>query len=200
MIQRISQQKKQWREQMLQVRDQIPFEERQHREKVFFEKVLQSPIFSGSKVIMSFASMGSELNTWGLMKDLLAAGKKIVLPRIHGEHLQLFDVGMMEQNLIPGVWGIKEPDPSLCTEISLASVDLVLVPGLAFDQAGYRLGYGKGFYDRLLMSPRPKGLQSIALIFEEQWVAQVPREAHDQVVDWIWSDQAASPLLTSTFS
>lgn len=197
MIQSIAQQKKHWREQILKVRDQISFNERQRREKVFFERLLRSAIFCDSSVILSYASMGSELNTWNLMQNLLAAGKKIVLPKIQGEHLQLFDVGMLEQNLIPGVWGIKEPDPRCCSEIFLASVDLVLVPGLAFDRTGCRLGYGKGFYDRLLMPPRPPALRTIALIFEEQWLAQVPREPHDQVVDWIWSDQAAAPVSTS---
>ena len=198
MSQTISQQKKMWRDQVLKKRDQISVEERQCREEVFFKRLMQSTIFLDSTVIVSYASMGSELNTWGLMKNLLDAGKKIVLPKIQGEHLRLFDVGRIDQNLIAGVWGIKEPDPSRCTEVSLAAVDLVVVPGLAFDRAGYRLGYGKGYYDRLLAPPRPQNLQTIALIFEEQWIAHVPTEAHDQVIDWVWSDQATSPVPTST--
>ena len=82
---------------------------------------------------------------------------------------------------VPGPLGLREPDPIRCPRISVGELDCVFVPGLAFDQQGYRLGRGGGFYDSFLSEAHPT-LPRIGLMFSLQEVPLVPREDHDQAL------------------
>lgn len=109
-----------------------------------------------------------------MIKRALAEGKRVALPKVKGNGLELFEIREFEKEVSPGVWGIPEPNEH--NRIILEAVDLVIVPGLAFDERGDRLGYGAGFYDKLLASHvKP----TVALAFEVQMVKQVPAVQHD---------------------
>ncbi len=129
-------------------------------------------------------SMGAEFETAAFVRRVLADGKTLVLPRVNREakRLNLFVVGDLDRDLAPGVWEIREPVPDRCAAAVERDIEFALVPGLAFDERGGRLGYGGGFYDRLLA-----GLQAVRVTaaFSMQVVEAVPMSEHDQYVDLI---------------
>ncbi len=172
--------KKLLRQSVLELRDAIPLEERLERSHCLTERLLETLEFQQAEYPMGYCSMGSEYETWGVLKNVLDRGKCLVLPRVHPQQkiLELFRVTCLESGLKKGVWGIREPDPDICELVPLYQVDFVLMPGVAFDGQGYRLGYGGGFYDRLLASADPD-LCKVAVAFREQRVNRVPREPHD---------------------
>ncbi len=97
-----------------------------------------------------------------------------------------------ETELVAGVWGIREPDPARCAPMATDEPDLVLVPGVAFDIRGGRIGYGAAYYDRLL-GRCPPGTPLVAAAFEVQIVDAVPMEPHDRRVDRIVTEQHVYP-------
>jgi 5-formyltetrahydrofolate cyclo-ligase len=130
-----------------------------------------------AKSILFYAPLADELDVWPLMVDTLAAGKTVLLPRFEVEHGHYVacHIRDLAQDLQAGKFGVREPVAS-CEKILLKRLDLILVPGLAFDLGGHRLGRGKGFYDRLLAV-----LQGPAcgVAFDEQIVGALPVEPHD---------------------
>jgi 5-formyltetrahydrofolate cyclo-ligase len=119
----------------------------------------------------------------------LAAGKVVVAPRVDppARMLRVFRITDPDRDLETGYHGIPEPRTS-CPEVALDRVDWVLVPGVAFDASGRRLGYGGGFYDRLLPFIA-KAAPRVAGVFEMQIVDEVPTAPHDVRVDAIATEQ-----------
>ena len=115
-----------------------------------------------------------DLELQAAMSRALAEGKRVVLPRVKGKELELLEINNFDGDVAPGAWGIPEPEKG--TAVELGSIDLVIVPGAAFDSRGHRIGYGGGFYDRML--PRYSGM-TVALAFELQIVPEVPVDPHD---------------------
>ncbi|MHB8354089.1 MAG: 5-formyltetrahydrofolate cyclo-ligase, partial [Burkholderiales bacterium] len=101
--------------------------------------------------------------------------------------LALYAVHDLQHDLKSGVWGIREPDPDHCDTVPLSQVDFILMPGAVFDHERRRLGYGGGFYDKMLSLPERCAL-TVAAAFDEQVVLCVPTEPHDIPVDILVSD------------
>ena len=133
---------------------------------------------------MFFASFRSEVDTAPMIRRSLAEGKRVILPKVRGKDLALFEVNEFDKDVSAGAWGIPEPHEK--NPVTLDTVNLIIVPGLAFDELGNRLGYGAGFYDRIL--PFCQGV-TIALAFEAQMVPQVPVSAHDVPVKKIVTEK-----------
>ena len=91
-------------------------------------------------------------------------------------------------DLIPGSRGILEPDPSRCNIVPIECIDIAIIPGIAFDEKGGRIGSGDGYYDRLIPNLSIT-TRKVALSFEEQIVPQVPMESHDKYVDIIITEK-----------
>ncbi len=128
--------------------------------------------------VMAFCAMADELATRPLLEQILAAGKTLVLPRCLPDRSGFEPVAVadLDQDLCPGpLPGLWDPRPELPSWTG--PIALILVPGLAFDSRGYRLGYGKGMYDRFLAA-RPEA-PTVGLAFAGQLVARVPADAHD---------------------
>lgn len=116
--------------------------------------------------------------------DWLPAGR-LMLPRIDGNTLVFHEVTHPSQ-LIPGPYGLLEPDPQTCPAADPAQADLIFVPGLAFTRDGHRLGRGRGYYDRLLSTLTESTLR-VGVCFACQLVDTIPDEPHDQPVDLVLS-------------
>lgn len=133
--------------------------------------------------ILFFAPLPGEMDVWPLLEETLATGKIVALPRF--DPAEQSYVACRVQNLrseiVPGLFGVREPNAG-CTEIPLGRLDLVLVPGVAFDLNGRRLGRGKGFYDRLL--PETNGVKC-GIAFNEQILNEVPTGRLDVTMDFI---------------
>lgn len=140
---------------------------------------------------MAYSSIGSEFDTTRFVADLRAKSKTLVLPKAPrgARMLELYAVQDPERELAAGVWGIHEPRPDLCRRVTPEEIDFVLVPGVAFTTRCERLGYGKGFYDKLIseFSRRPP---LIAAAFALQVVPELPVSPTDQYVDLVITEEA----------
>jgi 5-formyltetrahydrofolate cyclo-ligase len=146
-------------------------------------KLKEQPFFQSAGSVLFFAPLPNEADVWPLLDKSLAAGKTVALPRFDsaGENYSACRVQHLWTEIVRGQFGIREPSAS-CAEIPLKEIDLILVPGIAFDLHGRRLGRGKGFYDRLLEKVR--GLK-IGVALDEQIAGKIPVEAHDVRMDFI---------------
>lgn len=116
------------------------------------EKLLSLREYAGAKVLFTYVSKPLEVDTRGMISRALAAGRRIAVPvcvpQILG--MRFYEIRSME-DLTPGSYGVLEPDPARCVSAGEGGPGtLCVVPGLSFDSQGYRLGYGKGYYDRFL--------------------------------------------------
>src|SRR5206468_3801167 len=141
------------------------------------------PAWQCAQSILFFAPMPTELDLWPMIDCAIAAGKLVALPRFEPESTSYFacQISDSTQNLRPGKFGIREPIDT-CPRMPLNRLDLLLVPGLAFDLQGRRLGRGKGFYDRMLVAVHGR---TCGVAFDEQIVRDVPVEPLDVSVDCI---------------
>jgi 5-formyltetrahydrofolate cyclo-ligase len=143
------------------------------------------PDFLKSRCVALFAPLPSEPDVHPLIEEAWAQGKRVVLPLMikHGSvpELDWHEVTSWEEVVVPGPFGLREPDPLRCPRIAIAELDCVFVPGMAFDDKGVRLGRGGGFYDSFL-SQAPTTLPCIGLFFNAQKVLSLPHEPHDQAL------------------
>jgi len=143
------------------------------------------PAFLKSRCVALFAPLPSEPDIHPLFEEAWAQGKRVVLPlmikRGGVPELDWHEITGWEDVVAPGSFGLREPDPLRCPRVPLAELDCVFVPGVAFDEGGFRLGRGGGFYDRFL-SLTPPTLPCVGLMFSLQKVPAVPREPHDQAL------------------
>ena len=133
---------------------------------------------------MAYMAMPSEPDLGPVIAEILARGKALVLPRCEeGCRLSARRVNSLER-LIPGAFGIPEPGPEH-PEADPEEIDLVLVPGMAFDRAGRRLGRGKGYYDRFYAGIKGKKPMLLGICYDFQISSGIPVEEHDITADVI---------------
>jgi len=162
--------KTEWRQILLSKRKLLSAQRRSGASALLKEKLLKRGR------LLSFSSFNSEIDTRPL-NILLAAQGCLFLPRVEGSSLMPYRVDDIDSQLIHSSTGIWEPDPRLCSKASLSEIDFCLVPGLGFDQEGFRIGYGKGHYDRFLAQ---SNLHSIGVGFLEQWIDErFPKDPWD---------------------
>lgn len=159
---------------VLAARDSMTPEQRREKSRKIEERLFALPAFRTAQVVMFFASFRSEVETGAMIRRALQSGRRVILPKVAGKELALFEVKDFDADVEAGVWGIPEPKPLVPAKLD--EVELMIMPGAAFDERGNRLGYGAGFYDKLL--PSFKGT-TVALAFEEQLLPNVPAAAHD---------------------
>ena len=135
------------------------------------------PLWKTAQGVLFFAPLPEELDVWPLLTEALSAGKRVALPRFVAENrtYEVCQIQDSESDLQAGHFGIREP-ASRCARLSSARLDLILVPGLAFDFQGRRLGRGKGYYDQLLRTLRGT---TCGVAFDQQVVEEIPVECHD---------------------
>ena len=137
-----------------------------------------------ARVVAAYAALPGEPD----LRPLEWVGEKtVLLPRVDGEKLVFHAVSDANQ-LQPGAFGVREPDPEKCPAFDPREAEMIFVPGLAFTAEGLRLGRGRGFYDRLLAALPPEILR-VGVCLAGQIVADIPREPHDEEVDLVLSQQ-----------
>lgn len=146
------------------------------------ERAMAEPEFRRAQAVMAYVPMAGEPDIRPVLDAVLAAGKVLCLPRLAwvGRTLTPVRVESME-GLVVGRHGVPEP-PLTAPEFPVAELDVIVVPGVAFDLRGGRMGRGAGFYDRLLGRADRKAT-TFAVCFELQVVESAPMESHDQRVD-----------------
>ena len=147
------------------------------------DRLKEQAVWKNAGSVLFFAPRPDELDLWPLLEEALAGGKIAALPRFNpaGKNYVAGRVQNLRSEIAPGEFGIREP-AARCPEIPLSRFDLILVPGVAFDWHGHRLGRGKGFYDRLLANVR--GV-ICGITFDEQMVNDVPVGPSDVRMNFI---------------
>jgi len=171
------------RDRVLAVRDSLTPDIR-HAASVAIAATLEArPDFRAARVVLLTLPFGSEWNASLLVASALASGRTVALPRVNSAErvLQLFALTDMARDVQPGYQGIPEPRLH-CGPIAPEAVEWIMVPGVAFDLRCRRLGYGGGYYDRLMLA-LPAQAPRIAAAFDVQIVDAVPVTAHDLEVD-----------------
>ncbi len=178
--------KEQIRQQVLEERSQLSSDQRRAKSAEIETRLFGLPEFQAAAIVMFFASFRSEVDTHPMIRKALAEGKRVVLPKVKGRDLELFEIFNFDRDASPGAWGIPEPGGPGVRPADLKDLGLIVVPGAAFDEQGNRLGYGGGFYDRLL--PRYGG-RTVALAFELQVIPGVPASKHDIPIQRIVTEE-----------
>lgn len=154
-------------------------------------RLLTLPAYRDARRVMAYVGFGTEFDTATLIADVLARDKSLVLPRVEraARALRLHAVRDPETELAAGVWGIREPRPELCAEVAPETVDFVLVPGVAFTARCERLGYGGGYYDRLIPAFAGRAALVVAA-YSLQIVPELPVTPSDRTVDRVVTENA----------
>jgi 5-formyltetrahydrofolate cyclo-ligase len=172
------------------VRDAEP--QRGLKEAAIAVRVEQLPQYRQARVVATYVGVKSEVGTRSLIEGRLARGEATAVVYRHEGDLALCLIQSVDE-LAPASFGLLEPGPSVVADperrCAPADVDLFLVPGLAFDPAGGRIGYGKGYYDRLLGAAGSDAV-FLALAFECQMVESVPMLPHDVAVHLVMTERA----------
>lgn len=142
-------------------------------------KVLASAWWQEASTLLLYYPLKDEVDVRPLIQEAYQSGKRVLLPVVKGDDLEL-RLYEGEASLSPGAFGIMEPTGTLFAPKDYPDIQLALIPGMAFDRAGHRLGRGKGYYDRLLPRLASARLQGICFLF--QLVEHVPTDAHDIAV------------------
>ncbi|MGI6649148.1 MAG: 5-formyltetrahydrofolate cyclo-ligase [Bacillota bacterium] len=158
--------------------------------KQITEFLVASPNFRKAKAIMAYAPLHNEVDTELLLQAAFGQQKQVLLPVAEWENRQLRPVSVdsYPDSLVPGRYGILEPAGGRQSPWPVEQIDLVIVPGVAFDIQGYRLGYGQGFYDRFLGRLPPR-TEVVGLAYDFQVVKTVYPEKHDVTVPVIVTEK-----------
>src|SRR5450759_3584872 len=184
------------RKKLLALREQLSPDIRAAWSEAISAHIVKLEIYRQASTILGYMNFGAEFASELWIQQVLADGKKLALPRVnrHTNQLDLYWVDDLENQWAAGLWGIREPIVERCERLStLNEVEFALLPGVAFTRDGARLGYGSGFYDKLLArlsdqngTRRPT---LAAAAFALQIVEQIPQEATDVKVGWLITEQ-----------
>jgi 5-formyltetrahydrofolate cyclo-ligase len=166
-------------------RDALPAEMRKAAAEAIAARAFPLAVAAGT-IVSGFMPLKSEINPLPLMHKLADAGARLALPVVvgRGKPLTMRSWQWGEQ-LVPGVWGIREPGPAAAT----VEPDIVLVPLLAFDRSGYRIGYGAGYYDSTIAQLRAKKpIAAVGIAFAAQEIETVPRTDFDAQLDLVLTE------------
>lgn len=161
-------------------------EQRQAYSKRIVDQVVCHPLFLRAEEIYCYASFGDEVVTYDLIKTAWKMGKKVAVPRVIVDNFMKFYYIDSLKELKTGHYGIPEPEENIAREAEGREV-LVILPGVAFDKNGNRIGYGKGFYDAYL-GGHPQ-FHRIGLAFSAQCVEWIPSDSHDIRVEAVITEK-----------
>lgn len=180
------------RNKMLKKRKELSNEFVLQKSMNIYEKLQCLEVFQHSLVIMYYYSIFNEVDTRYMIEKSLEGGKKVILPKIENisedeKMIVPYEIKNLDKDIIRGFYNIPEPDSTKCEQIELKKIDLVIIPGVAFDKKNERLGYGGGFYDKFLKLLRPD-CTKIALAYDFQIINELISEDHDVKMDEIIFD------------
>ena len=178
--------KSQIREEITQKFAALSAKELAEKTKAIENRLFDFANFLESKITLLYVNNEHEVLTDDILKRAYVYNKIVVLPAYNTENfeMELKKVDSLEKDLSPGPRDILQPDESRCKVVPIDKIDIAIIPAVALDEKGGRIGSGKGYYDRLI--PRLAiTTRKVALAFEAQIIPQVPIESHDKHVDII---------------
>ena len=171
-------------------RNAVPKEERSEKSAAILERLFDFANFLEARIVLFYMSYGSEVDTEPMIRKALELEKTVALPLVDTRKKQIlpFRIENLDRDIRPGYRGIREPIPQRCKQVPVEYINLAIIPGVAFDERGGRIGHGVGVYDRFI----PKldiTTRKVALAFECQIVPQIPMEPHDRYTDIIITEK-----------
>lgn len=155
-------------------------------------RFMELPEYQAAKTVLFYLDVRSEVRTRHSLEAALQSGKKIIVPYCVEGELELFHLERLDE-LDVGMYKILEPKAELrslvAKKVNVEDIDLIMVPGVAFDRRGGRTGHGKGYYDKLLEHARPD-TPLVALAFECQMFPEIPMQSHDVFMDRVVTEKA----------
>ncbi|WP_164101318.1 5-formyltetrahydrofolate cyclo-ligase [Candidatus Laterigemmans baculatus] len=156
------------------------------------DRLLASDVYQAAATVLFYVDVRDEVRTQAVLASAVNSGKQIAIPYCVDDQLRLFPLASMDE-LEPLTYGILEPREELRglaeKRLDAEQLDLILVPGLAFDRDGGRIGYGKGYYDRLLATARRDAVL-VALAYDCQIFDAIPMQPHDVYMDLVITESA----------
>jgi len=189
-MEEIKEKKRELREQITTVLSELSPEVLSDKNKIVEDKLFNFANFLESKITLLYASGGWSVDARAIIDRTLEQGKLVVLPLIDADRpkITLYKIDTPKKDLIDGPNGNRIPNYNRCKVVPIDCIDIAVVPGIAFDEKGGRIGPGDGYYDRLI--PKlPITARKVAVAVENQMVPQVPMESHDKHVDIIITDE-----------
>lgn len=174
-------QKKILRNKHKKLRANCPADTKKQLDEILAKNFFELDEYKNSKIIFAFVSTPIEIDTFEIMKKVLEDGKILALPKCRKneplmDFYQVTDLGQLDK----GAYSIYEPNPEKCRLINDFSQGVCIVPGLAFDLDGYRIGFGKGYYDRFLMN---FGGTTVGICYSKCIEKKIPVGIYDKSVD-----------------
>lgn len=185
--------KKALRAQGLQQRNMLSDSQVEEKSRKIFSRLVALDQFNSSQVIMAYIDFRNEVATRDFIHQCLKQGKRIALPRVISEGegkkgLWACEISDLVRDLEVGTFGVMEPKKEGLKRVDEMELDLIVVPGVAFGENKFRIGYGAGYYDGFLKNCSPKSLK-VGVAFEQQMIEKVPFEEHDIALDIIITER-----------
>lgn len=197
---RRSRSKKEIRNWVLEKRKALGKSEVNRLSSLIIEKLQQREEFRRARVLLAYAPIRNEVDIGEVLRNWPVGGRVLLLPAVDWQKRDLWPVRVERypEGLVPGRYGILEPSKEKYKERwSLDQINLVLVPGVAFDVHGFRLGYGQGFYDRFLRRLSPE-VKLIGLAYDFQVLDDVYPEPHDIAISTLITERRTIENQTAT--
>ena len=175
-------QKKELRKEIRARKRDIPVDELREMSRLLCKRLLANERLGNASTVMMYYPLGDEVDVTPVIEQLAESGKTVVLPQVTGEAEMVLRRYTGKADLREGAFGIMEPCGELFTDYE--AIDVAIIPGMAFDRHGNRLGRGKGYYDRFLPL-LPTRVYKIGVCFPFQLLDDIPMEEHDKRVNLI---------------
>jgi len=171
-------------------RKRLSEEARTEKSKAITEFLFDFANFREARTVLFYMASGSEVGTEDMIRKALEFEKVVALPWVDEKEERIIPLKVddLHRDVKTGYKGIGEPIPQQCKEIPVGSIELAIIPGIAFDERGGRIGHGTGFYDRFIPD-LDVTTRKVALAFECQIVSQIPMEPHDRYIDIIITEK-----------
>jgi len=175
------------------LRSKLPRKEVVTKSDQIQKMLFSSSEFQCAKTVCFYVAKGNEVQTERMIKDSLQLGKRVLVPITDKKSgkLVLSELFDFDSELEPGTFGILEPKPACRREVSATEAEVIIVPGVAFDIRGHRMGHGKGYYDRFLrhVSSLKTGALFVGLAYESQVLDEIPHGPNDMPVHRIVTEK-----------
>lgn len=183
-------QKKEFRRRVIECRDKLSQTEITAKSSLIAGQLYEMSAYEKAERIMFFVSFGSEVATRSMVEEAINYGKTVLVPKAVPKTRELIPSKLFNwhDDLAPGAYGIPEPHQAALRPQSPSIIDLLIVPGVAFDLKGNRLGYGGGYYDRFFSLLR-EDVPLVALVFDCQIRVDLPVDEWDRRVDYIITEK-----------
>jgi len=178
--------KQELRKEYIKIRNNI--DNKNEKSKIIISRVIKDVAYKNAKIIGIYKSFAFEVNTSELIEYSINIGKIVALPKVVNNELKFYKINSLADNLIKSEFGVEEPLENEENFITKNNIELIIVPGICFDKEKNRLGFGKGYYDRLLINTK---LKTIAICFYEQIMESenLPTTNNDIKIQKIITDQ-----------